>query len=105
MLQICQEMTGYNANLDLVNINAYTIFVKIYQLVLNIEQKRNSEVSQWPYLRLFKYQRKMTSINSCIEHVNIDAYTNLRFYRLVLKTLSGNENLTTSNKGHFSVTN
>ena len=76
MLQICQEMTGYNANLDLVSINAYTNFGQILSIISkDIERKRNSDVSQWPYLRLFE-MRKMTSSNPYLEHVNINAYTN-----------------------------
>ena len=43
------KMTGYNPNLDLVNINAYTKFGVILPIPSkDIEQKLNSDIKQEP---------------------------------------------------------
>ena len=47
MLQICEKMTFYNPNLDLINVNVYTKFGQILSIASqDIERKRNSDVNQ-----------------------------------------------------------
>ena len=49
MLQISKKITGNNPNLDIVNINAYTIFGQILSICSQyIERKLNSCINQRP---------------------------------------------------------